>query len=297
MDNKILGSYVNGDYTVTIYGDGTKIRENDLDCLTPDKPESIDLKITNRCDMNCPMCHEDSTPDGADADLSNLAFLDTLSPYTEIAIGGGNPLEHPYLVWFLQELKRKNLIANITVNQRHFIRDQSLIRYLVDNDLIHGVGVSVMKPDEDLICLLRTYPNAVVHVINGMIDPAILKPMCDKKLKLLILGYKNFRRGKAYHSQTVENLKYRMYFKLPKIIKHFAVTSFDNLAVSQLEVRRLMSNKRWDEFYMGDDGQYTMYIDAVKREFAKSSVSPERHPLTDDIKFMFNCIRGNEWID
>ena len=117
----------------------------------PDKPESIDLKITNRCNMNCPMCHEDSTPDGADADLSNLAFLDTLSPYTEIAIGGGNPLEHPYLVWFLQELKRKNLIANITVNQYHFMRDQSLIRHLVDNDLIHGVGVSVMKPDKDLI--------------------------------------------------------------------------------------------------------------------------------------------------
>ena len=44
---------------------------------------------------------------------------------------------------------------------------------------------------------------------------------------------------------------------------------------------------------MGDDGQFTMYIDAVKREFAKSSTSTERWPITGDIAEMFGVVKGD----
>ena len=58
-------SYQNGNYTVSIdLETGTKIRENDLDFFDAAFPESMDIKITNRCNMNCPMCHEDSKCDG-----------------------------------------------------------------------------------------------------------------------------------------------------------------------------------------------------------------------------------------
>ena len=60
----LIGKYQNGNYTVSLYDDGTKVRENDLDFFDADFPESMDLKITNRCNMNCPMCHEDSKCDG-----------------------------------------------------------------------------------------------------------------------------------------------------------------------------------------------------------------------------------------
>ena len=61
--------YQNGNYTVTIdTRNGTKIRENDLDFFEAAFPESMDIKITNRCNMNCPMCHEDSKCDGAHGD-------------------------------------------------------------------------------------------------------------------------------------------------------------------------------------------------------------------------------------
>jgi hypothetical protein len=43
---------------------------------------------------------------------------------------------------------------------------------------------------------------------------------------------------------------------------------------------------------MGDDGNFTMYIDLVNQEFAQSSVSTERHPIMNDIKDMFNKIKG-----
>ena len=57
--------------------------------------------------------------------------------------------------------------------------------------------------------------------------------------------------------------------------------SFDNLAVQQLDVSRLVSAETWREQYMGDDGSFTMYVDAVNREYAVCSVSEERHPISD----------------
>lgn len=53
---RLLGRYQNGNYTVTLLDDGTKIRENDLDELIPAFAENCDVKITDRCDGGCPFC-------------------------------------------------------------------------------------------------------------------------------------------------------------------------------------------------------------------------------------------------
>ena len=96
----------NGNYTMYLdLETGTKIRKNDLDFFDPEKPESMDIKITNKCDMGCQFCHENSTPDGLHGDIMNLKFIETLLPYTELAIGGGNPLTHPDLIPFLEKCK------------------------------------------------------------------------------------------------------------------------------------------------------------------------------------------------
>ena len=72
----------------------------------------------------------------------------------------------------------------------------------------------------------------------------------------------------------------------------FDVVSFDNLAIKQLNPKRLMSDEQWNQFYLGDDGKFSMYIDLVNQEFAKSSVSIERYPITADIRDMFNKVKG-----
>ena len=84
-----------------------------------------------------------------------------------------------------------------------------------------------------------------------------------------------------------------MYNSLQKIVNEswFDVVSFDNLAIKQLDVKRLLTKEEWNEFYMGDDGGFTMYVDMVNREFAKSSTSTERWTITNDIKEMFDKVR------
>ena len=293
----ILGRYRNGNYTVTILKDGTKIRYNTLDFFAPEKPESMDVKITNCCDMGCPMCHEDSKPNGKHGDILNVPFFDTLNPYTEIAIGGGNPLSHPDLVPFLEQLKSKKLIPSMTVNQVHFMKNLGLIEELVNKKLIYGIGVSLNSVNDEFIETILKFPNAVIHVIDGIVHPTQLEELANKGLKILILGYKEFRRGNVMYANmgsVIEEMKSSLYNILPTMINDnwFDVVSFDNLAIKQLNPKRLMSDEQWDQFYLGDDGKFSMYIDLVNQEFAKSSVSIERYPITADIRDMFNKVKG-----
>lgn len=288
---KIEGIYNNGNYKVILFSDGTKIRKNNEDKFIASFPECMDVKITNYCERNCPYCHEASSTEGKHGDILNVDFINTLKPYTELAIGGGNPLSHPDLLKFLEVLKEKKIIANITVNQRDFEECTEHLLYLSKENLIRGLGVSLVNPTAKFIDKIKDFPNAVIHVINGVVKLEDLKKLYDQDLKMLILGYKQFRKGNDYYSEEVEKNKSLIYEHLREITEHFKVVSFDNLALNQLEVKRLMTEDEWNEFYMGDDGNFTMYIDMVKKEFAKSSISTNRYELLDNIEDMFNIVK------
>lgn len=298
----LIGSYKNGNYTVAIYDDGTKVRYNNEDNLTPSMPESMDVKITNQCDRGCPFCHEDSRIDGKHADIMSYSFIDNLHPYTELAIGGGNPLSHPDLEKFLRKCKNLNLIPSMTVNQVHFMQNYDFIKNLSDEKLIYGLGISLTSVNAEFISLVKSIPNAVIHVINGIVTINELKHLADNNLKILILGYKEFRRGFELYTYSkdcqfdIEHKMSALYDELPKIIKDgwFKVVSFDNLALKQLTVKRCLSDAEWNEFYMGDDGGYTFFIDMVEKKYGKSSTTPvsERKDLITDANEMFRDIQS-----
>lgn len=292
---ELLGRYKNGNFFTTILSDGTKIRETEDNEFIPDFAESMDIKITNFCDMGCPFCHEGSTTDGKFGDILNEKFINTLHPYQEVALGGGDATSHPDLIPFLQKLKDRKVIVNMTVNQIHFERKQELIRKLVDEKLIYGLGVSLVNPTKNFIELIKQYPNAVIHVINGVLSPSDVYALENNNLKMLILGYKHLRRGNDYFESDMADIKVKqrwLYGNLESVLNGFKVVSFDNLAIEQLDVRRLMSDEEWNEFYMGDDGKMTYYIDMVERKFARSSTAAfdKRYDLLDSVDDMFKVI-------
>ena len=291
----LLGRYKNGNFVTTILSDGTKIRETKDDEFIPTFAENMDIKLTNKCDGGCAWCHEGSSINGKHGDILNEKFIDTLHPYLEVAIGGGDATSHPDLIPFLQKLKEKKVIANITVNQIHFEKKHELIKKLVDEKLIYGLGVSLVNPTKHFIELIKQYPNAVIHVINGVLKPLDVKALENNNLKMLILGYKHLRRGNEYFEEEqndIETKQQWLYENLEDIIQKFQVVSFDNLAIEQLDVKRLLTQEEWDEFYMGDDGKVTYYVDMVERKFAQSSTAPfdKRYDLLDSVDDMFKVI-------
>lgn len=288
---KVVGAYKNGNYRVTIFDDGTKIRETEDEEFIPDRLESVDMKITNKCDMGCPFCHEKSTPNGLHADLEN-PIIDTFSPYTEIAIGGGNPLCHPQLEEFLKHLKELKCFPSMTINQKHFLDEYERILRLQTEKLFYGLGISTTNPTEDFAKKVLQFPNAVIHVIAGITSLEELRRMKSLGIrKVLILGYKTFGRGEDYYSEEVQNNINSLRDNMQEVKTLFEVLSFDNLAIEQLNVKSLMSEEEWNEFYMGDDGGYTMYIDMVNRNYGQSSTSKERFGFLDTINDMFLDIR------
>ena len=289
-------SYINGNYKVSMFSDGTKIRETEENEFIPSFSENVDVKITDVCDGGCPFCYEGCTMNGKHANLFSYPFINTLRPYTEMALNG-NDLSHPDLEKFLIFLKGKKVYANITVNQKHFVKHYNLIKKWSMEGLIHGIGVSLNTPCDDFIEMVASIPNTVIHTINGILTNDDVNFLKDKGLKVLILGYKSLRRGEAYKESCAPEIKRKqdeLKSLLPAMINEewFDVLSFDNLAIEQLDVKSLLPPDEWDSFYMGDDGDYTFYIDMVKGEYGRNSISSERFPIGDkSIDEMFRHIK------
>ena len=291
---KLLSKYRNGNYNVAIFDDGTKIRYNDLDCLIPEFVESMDMKISNYCPFNCPMCHEKSSEDGEYGKILHHPFIKTLHSGTELALGGGAVTYHPDLIPFLEELKEQGVLPSITINQREW--EETKIDYLINNQLIYGLGVSFTNVDDEVWDKILSYPNAVVHLIAGYHSRDVFEYFANKGAKILILGYKNWGRGEDYFKNYSNQIKVRMRELkeiLPTLFTKCKVVSFDNLSIKQLDIRTVIGEEKWKEFYMGDDGQYTMYVDMVKQECAKSSTSPDRFPLSE-FDNLWNEIKAKE---
>ena len=161
--------------------------------------------------------------------------------------------------------------------------------------LIHGVGVSLTDSnDPNLYDMLKDFPNVVVHVIDGLFTCQDILNMGNKGIKLLILGYKRIGRGEDYfdtHEKTIEdNIKF-LHDNIKEISECFKVVSFDNLAIEHLGIKDHLSKEEWDKLYMGDEGQYTFYIDAVNHKYAVSSLSTTKYDLLDNVDDMFNHVR------
>ena len=292
---ELLGMYKNGNTINKIFSDGTRICETKDDEFKFDFARNMDIKITNSCSMGCKFCHEGSTPDGKHGNISNEKFIETLHPYQEVAIGGGNVLEHSDLIPFLEKLRDLKVITNITLNQVHFEQNIELVNKMINEKLNYGLGVSLVNPTQEFIKKVKKYPNIVIHVINGVLKPSDVQAMENNNLKMLILGYKHLRRGNEYFEsdrKEIEENQTWLYENLQDILNKFKVVSFDNLAIEQLDVKRLLSDSEWNEFYQGDDGTSTYYIDMVERKFARSSTAPfdKRYDLLDSVDDMFKKI-------
>ena len=285
----LLRHYVNGNTEVHLYDDGTKVREYKGKPILV-HPESFDCKITNYCNNNCKWCHEKSSSNGKHANLSRL--LEVIKPLpagVEIAIGGGNILTHPNLIPFLEEVKERGLIANTTINQKSIQSNTDLIVSLIQRKLIFGLGISVSSSSDMkyLSPLLKITDNIVFHIISGVSEIKVIEELMNFALgggktycKVLILGYKEYGLGTGHYlsnKDLIDKNKLKWYREIGVFFKKDSlVLSFDNLAISQLNIRRFFSDKMWKRFYMGEEGFASMYIDAVEQKYAICSVDSNR---------------------
>jgi organic radical activating enzyme len=306
MNNKqLINKYQNGPVTVSIYTDGTKIREWDENkyslCPELDFAESIDCKITNQCDMKCPFCHEASTDNGKHGDIKKfMQLIDNadLPKGVELAVGGGNPMDHPEIWQFLRFCFNRGIIVNMTMNINHLMRANyfGMVMRSLDQDLIKGLGISVTDKQLILSDVLETInkfykksDNVVLHIIEGINDYGTvvssvkeLNRLYSIKPKILILGKKDFGRFTTIedHFKRLYNQRsITWYDNIIDFIKYVTnlegVVSLDNLAIDNFDLLERLPKDVIAANYMGKDGTHTFYCDVVNWEYAAQSTTPK----------------------
>lgn len=300
MNDNILASYDNGNYHCVITYNGTKIRYA-IDAI-PEYPESMDVKVTNKCDANCPYCHEDSCQNGQNFDINfAVKLFQDLPSGVELALGGGNPLEVAQDIVYLN--RKTHCLVNMTLNARH------LKNYDCYHPSINALGISYDKNyRNDIQEFSKTHSyrwkQAVIHCIAGINTLEDIEDAMSLCPRVLILGYKTVKRGfnfKESHPEVDKNI-IALRDKISDIMYGFGqfkkynnpekVIAFDNLAIKQLGCQRFFDEHHWEKVFMGKEGEFSMYLDLVDRKYAVSSTSQEKYDINDlSVKQMFAHIR------
>ena len=125
MDGNIkVNTYPEQHYsTVFNKSTGLFIRVEENGCKEPfwakSGPELIDISITNYCERNCKFCYRNSNKSGRHIQLQDYinvinqaANIGTL----QVALGGGNPNQHPDFVQMLKETAAIGIVPSYTTN-------------------------------------------------------------------------------------------------------------------------------------------------------------------------------------
>ena len=286
-------NYRNGNYVVYFNTEtGDKIRNTNDDEFKPAFAENCDVTITMKCDGGCPFCYAGCTANGKHGNL-NAKCLDTLHPYTELAING-NDLSHPDLIPFLKRMRDRKVIVNMTVNQKHFEQRYGFIQDLQFFGLIHGIGVSLNKATDEFIEKVKNSKNTIIHVINGILSAEDAEALMGNDLDILILGYKTTGRGHDFLMRDDNGIYEKqawLWTNMQRMFDGFRTVEFDNLALDQLAIKDMVSEEVWNKHYMGRDGGFTYFLNLVDGYFAKNSTSPIHYPLMNSVDEMFQFLQ------
>ena len=299
----MLRQYVNGNYTVQMYSDGTKIRLiPDNQNPMPQFAQSMDIKITNWCDNPIcqKWCHEQSNQSGKHGCVQTILNSHrNVTPGIQRALGGGSTLSHPQIYPLLKGLKKLGIFTNVTVNQYHIDSQLQMLKKFTSQDIVKGVGISLTsRKTQNITRAFNQLDNVVLHVIAGVhsVEETLQALKGSKNPKVLILGYKDFGNGKLFKMARPKAVNdrimdwYRNIFTLCK--QQNLIVSFDNLSISQLNIKRLLTQQQWDMFYQGQEGTHTFYMDAVKKQFASHSTAQKRYPIEEGmtVEQMFKIV-------
>lgn len=295
----IIADYTNGNAHIQLDSEGTRVITYDGD-LKLEYPLNIDIRVSTKCSFGqrpdgtyvlCNFCHESAKTDGSDCDYQLLREkLVGLPKGIELAIGS-NDLRAPGFDSFLWFCFVEGYVANVTINQGHIKRDFDVLRFLVNEKVIKGVGISYRESLKfDVPKEILDYSNTVFHVIAGIDSYESVEALADKGVKkLLILGEKNFGFNTGNVDLTTRKHK-EWFWWVGKLFDKFEVVSFDNLALEQLKIKRFFTKEGWETSYQGE---HSFYINAVEGYFAPSSRSGNKTDWNSlSIKDYFSTLFG-----
>lgn len=262
---------------------------------SPHGPELMDISITNWCDKGCVFCYKSSTRHGLHMALRDYKrVIDEAAEMGtfQVALGGGNPNQHPDFEEILDYTKMKGIVPNYTTNGRGL--SESILEATERN--CGAVAVSAYPPYVELAETIRLFADrkiktnvhfiidseSVDTAINWLRDP----PEFLRTINALVfLNYKPSGR-KVFEERLLRNSpRVDEFFKLATSPNAKLKVGFDACCVSGVFARTGASTSLVDAC---DAGRFSLYVSEDLKVYPCSFQSglAAGDKLTDEISLL-----------
>lgn len=251
-------------------------------------PELVDVKITNQCPYNCKYCYQDSRDSGLHAPSNHLyGLIRTLKELKvfEVAIGGGEPVNHPQFVYILESFRREGIVPNFSTRNLSWLRDPMVWPKVIDNcgAFAYSAGDDLHKVNlVEIATLLRTNginyrDKFAIHIVLGVdrlwAVKNALKEAYNHGIRVVLLDFKHTGRGRGYRVEPYDKLIEEVILplqvegKLPRI-------DFDTPLAARFE-KQLDAAGVSRYLYEVREGGFSCYVDAVSNKIGPYSYCEE----------------------
>lgn len=287
-----------GHFTVFSQKCGTKIRFTPNGIPAPQSstiPELVDLKITDYCAMGCDYCYMDSTEKGKHAklsDLESLAYSLGRQGVFEVAIGGGEPTEHPDFINIIKSFYQNDVIPSFSTQNWKWLENPDI--WGAVSNYCGAVALSTQKKEHIKPWLKACYERSInthFHYVLGLnplenlvdfLEEAKTRNRAEtgyNPVQIVLLAYKEIGRAKGTPPNNYEGwaevVSNHADYSMTIAIDSFLVKDVEEGVFDKL---RHVSK----ELYENSDGKFSMYYDAVEKRAAAHSFIPieEQLPVT-----------------
>lgn len=234
---------------------------------SPHGPELMDISITNWCDKGCVFCYKSSTRHGSHMALSDYKrVIDQAASMGtfQVALGGGNPNQHPDFIEILDYTWLKGIVPNYTTNGRGLTDD--ILAATRRN--CGAVAVSAYPPYRETAETIRLLTgNGIKTNVHFIIDSESVDIAIDwlrdppeflKAINALIFlnykpsGRKVFEEKLLRHSDRLDE-----FFELATSSEARLKVGFDACCVSGVFARTNASTALVDAC---DAGRFSLYV-------------------------------------
>lgn len=286
-------------WTIFSKDTGNRIVVSFLEEPAPYKPETpmlIDLKVTDKCSIGCDYCYQGSTPKGEHTDLSTYDISKVIAEgkVFEVAIGGGEPTEWEDLPNLLKQLHDRGVVANFTTKSVSWLEDESMA-----NRILPYIGAFAFSVDSKSIAKVKRifdifrYRSAynsnydlnsyiknsklTFQIVPGTVRKQVIQWLFEiarnNGLRVTLLGFKETGRGAKFKEiaikRSYDNFDQTQWIDLMKDgnTPHISIdTTLASISVPMLDKAEIPN---W--LYHIEEGKYSMYIDAVTKQYGPSS--------------------------
>jgi len=238
-------------------------------------PELLDISITNWCDKRCALCYRKSDESGHHMTLENYESVMRQAQkmhVLQVALGGGNPNQHPDFCEILRLTREKyGIVPNYTTNGRGLTED--VLR--ATQQYCGAVAVSAYHPYEEtrkVIDDLRAYSvktnihfilssHSITTAISWLENPP---DFLTKSNALIFLNYKPIGRYSGSKLLLKKSNQVGFFFQLATEKPHKFRIGFDTCTVTGLA---RFTNTPQICYEGCDAGRFSMFISEDMRMY------------------------------